>query len=164
MTSKPARGRNLDNLPTISWGGGPLPEEAMVEGFLSVTRARELRKKMSPTEVRLWRVLKLQPHGFKFRRQHPLRPFVIDFYCRAAGLAIEVDGLAHDGDQAAAADGRRDAHLQKQGIATLRISAEDVRENLDGVMEHIVNSCCERTPPPRFARSPSPSKDGEDVL
>ncbi len=163
MSSKAGRARNLDILSTISWGGGPLPAEAMVEGFLSVTIARQLRKRMSPTEVRLWRQLKLRPDGLEFRRQHPERSFVLDFYCKAAGLAIEVDGLSHDTEQAHLADKRRDLLLQKRGIATLRIAAEDVRTNLHGVVLHIVNRCLERTPPPRSARFPSPSKDGEDV-
>jgi very-short-patch-repair endonuclease len=54
--------------------------------------------------------------------------------------------------------------MRTQGVETLRISAEDVRRNLEGVVIHIVNRCLERTPPPHFVRSPSPSNDGEDVL
>ena len=72
---------------------------------MSVNRARELRKRLSPTEIRLWRVLRLRPEGLKFRKQHPFGPFVFDFYCRAAGLAIEVDGLAHDFAETAECDG-----------------------------------------------------------
>ena len=130
---------------------------------MSVTKARELRKRMSPTEVRLWRVLKLRPEGLQFRRQHPVRPFIVDFYCKSAGLAIEIDGLAHDFERRAFADERRDLLLRDQGVETLRISAEDVRTNLEGVVIHIIGRCLERTPPPRFARSPSPSNVGEDV-
>ena len=130
---------------------------------MSVTIARRLRKRMSPTEIRLWRVLKLRPSGLIFRRQHSERPFVLDFFCKTAGLAIEVDGLAHDFEQTAANDGRRDAALHERGIDTLRISAADIRDNLEGVLVHIVNHCLERTPPPRSARSPSPSNNGEDV-
>ena len=137
---------------------------SMVEGFsLSVHHARQLRRCMSPSEIRLWRVLRLRPSGLQFRRQHPLGPFVLDFFCKAAGLAIEVDGLAHEFGDNPVRDARRDVWLRSQGIETMRIAADDVRRNLDGVIVHIVNRCLDRAPPPHFVRSPSPSNDGEDV-
>jgi very-short-patch-repair endonuclease len=119
---------------------------------------------MSPTEVRLWRALRLRPHGLKFRKQHPLGPSVLDFYCTAAALAVEVDGVAHDFESIAERDQRRDAKLRAQGVATLRIGAEDVRTNLEGVVLHIVDRCLSRTPPPHSVRSPSPANAGEDEL
>ena len=129
---------------------------------MTVYQARQLRRRMSPSEVRLWRVLRLRPEGLQFRRQHPFGPFVFDFFCKAAGLAIEVDGLAHEFGDNPVRDMRRDLWAREQGIETMRISAEDVRRNLEGVVIHIVNRCVERTPPPHFVRSPSPSNDGED--
>ena len=129
---------------------------------MSVTQARKLRKRMSPTEIRLWRVLQLRPEGLQFRRQHPFGPFVFDFYCKAAGLAVEVDGLAHDFESTARADELRDRFVRAQGIETLRIPAVEVRRNLEGVVVHIVERCLERTPPPHFVRSPSPPNGGED--
>jgi very-short-patch-repair endonuclease len=129
---------------------------------LTVYQARQLRRRMSPSEVRLWRVLRLRPEGLQFRRQHPFGPFVFDFFCKAAGLAIEIDGLGHEFGDNPARDMRRDLWAREQGIETMRISAEDVRRNLEGVVIHIVNRCIERTPPPHFVRSPSPSNDGED--
>ena len=130
---------------------------------MSVSKARQLRKQMSPTEIRLWRVLRLRPAGLRFRKQHPFGPYVFDFFCKSAGMAIEVDGLAHDFEQTAKCDERRDQHVHQQGIDTLRIAADDVRNNLEGVITHIVKSCLERTPPPHSVRSPSPPSDGEDV-
>ena len=62
----------------------------------TVKLARKLRSEMSLPEVLLWRELRLRPGGYKFRRQHPAGPYVLDFYCAALGLAIEVDGMAHD--------------------------------------------------------------------
>ena len=118
---------------------------------------------MSPTEIRLWRVLRLRPEGLQFRKQHPFGACVFDFFCKAAGVPIEVDGLAHDMGDNPARDERRDTWVRSQGIETIRIAAEDVRNNLEGVVTHIVQSCLERTPPPHFVRSPSPSNDGEDV-
>ena len=117
---------------------------------------------MSPSEIRLWRVLRLRPEGLQFRRQHPFGPYVFDFYCKVAAVAVEVDGLAHDFESTALSDERRDEWARIQGIETVRVSAEDVRSNLEGVLTHIVQRCLERTPPPRSARSPSPANAGED--
>ena len=129
---------------------------------MSVTQARRLRRTMSPTEAILWNVLRVRPEGLQFRRQHPLDPFILDFYCRAARLAIEVDGNAHDCDEQAARDHRRDRWLAERGIATLRLRAADVHRNLDGVLIHILQRCAERTPPPHCVRSPSPRNREED--
>ena len=137
---------------------------SMVEGSsLSVYQARQLRKRMSPSEIRLWRVLRQRPEGLQFRRQHPFGPFVLDFFCKAAGVAVEVDGLSHDVGDNPERDARRDRWMRGQGIETIRIPAEEVRKNLEGVILHILDRCLERTPPPHFVRSPSPSNDGEDA-
>lgn len=118
---------------------------------------------MSPSEIRLWRVLRQRPEGLQFRRQHPFGPVVLDFYCKAAGLAVEIDGLSHDLGDNPERDVQRDRWMRSKGIETVRIPAEEVRKNLDAVVVHIVNRCLERTPPPHFVRSPSPSDDGEDA-
>jgi very-short-patch-repair endonuclease len=112
---------------------------------------------MSPSEIRLWRALRLRPEGLQFRRQHPFGPFVLDFFCKSPGLAIEVDGLAHDLGDHPGRDERRDRWVRDQGVETLRIAAEDVRMNLEGVVTHIVKRCLERTPPPPMA-VPLPAK------
>src|SRR5438067_9351885 len=84
-----------------SWGGGPCSEDCMVEGPMRATGnsmkiARQQRRAMSPPEVRLWALLRRSPNGIGFRRQHPIGPYVADFYCPAAKLAIEIDGRTHD--------------------------------------------------------------------
>ncbi|WP_243455511.1 endonuclease domain-containing protein [Sphingosinicella sp. BN140058] len=85
----------------------------------------------------LWDLLRPRPDGFKFRRQHPVGPFVLDFYCAAVRLGIEVDGNAHEmGDHPA-----RDAWLRERGISVLRINAEEVFTNPEGVLQHILNAC-----------------------
>ncbi|MEP7130761.1 MAG: endonuclease domain-containing protein [Sphingomicrobium sp.] len=117
---------------------------------------------MSPSEIRLWSVLRLRPEGLQFRKQHPFGPAVFDFFCKSAGVAIEVDGLAHDFGDGPARDRRRDQWARGQGVETLRIPAEEVRRNLEGVVTHIDNRCLERTPPPYFVRSPSPPNGRED--
>jgi len=134
---------------------------------MTVERARQLRKQMTPPELRLWNALKTRPDGFKFRRQHSIQPYILDFFCTEAALAIEVDGLAHDLGDNPVRDERRDSSLAAQGIMTLRFAAIDVRDNLEGVVAMIVDRCLARsgrqeTPPPRFTRSPSPAKAGEE--
>jgi very-short-patch-repair endonuclease len=125
-------------------------------------RAKQLRRDLTLPEGLLWRFLRSRPSGFKFRRQHPIGPYVLDFFCHGAGLAIEVDGMAHDMGDNPARDVRRDAWLEAQGVRTLRIAASDVLAEFEAVAKAIVLACAERAPPPRDARSPSPGNPGEE--
>jgi very-short-patch-repair endonuclease len=75
--------------------------------------------------------------GFKFRRQHPIGPYVLDFYCAEANLAVEVDGQMHMEGERLQKDAVRTAWLSTRGIAVFRIAAEDVRTNLEGVLTSI---------------------------
>ena len=94
---------------------------------------------MTPPEARLWQVLKgRQLAGLKFRRQHPIGPYVLDFCCPEAKLAVEVDGMGHFEPEQSLNDRQRDDWLQRQGLTVLRIAAEDVRTNLDGVAVQIL--------------------------
>ncbi len=113
---------------------------------MSKDRARELREQMTPPERRLWNALKTRPEGFKFRRQHDLEPYVLDFFCYEAAVAVEVDGLAHELGSNPQRDIRRDRWLAAQGVKTLRFRALDIRDNLDGVVTMIVAECWTRTP------------------
>ena len=96
---------------------------------------------MTLPEVLLWQQLRKRPDGFKFRRQHPAGPYVLDFFWDSAALCIEVDGSAHDIGDAAAKDGYRDGWLADAGIRTVRIPAGDVLNDLDGVLQLIVLEC-----------------------
>jgi very-short-patch-repair endonuclease len=117
---------------------------------------------MSPPEIALWQYLRTRPSGFKFRRQHRADPYTLDFFCREAAVAIEVDGDAHDMGNNPARDEKRDAWFAQRGILTVRFLASDVLHDLEAVATHIVETCVSRAPPPRSARSPSPRKRGED--
>jgi very-short-patch-repair endonuclease len=112
---------------------------------MTVRRARQLRKTLSPPEARLWRALQTRPGGHKFRRQHPADPYTLDFYCAAAALAIEVDGASHDMGGNPARDLRRDAWLAERGIRTLRFLAADLLHDLDAVVAQIEQECAART-------------------
>ena len=116
--------------------------------------ARKLRRKLTLPEGLLWRELRKRPGGLKFRRQHPAGPFVLDFVCMQARLAIEVDGEAHNRGSNPHRDEARDEWLMNQGYRTLRIAARDVLDNLEGVIVLIVNACqplhqVSLGPPPR---------------
>jgi len=114
---------------------------------------------MSPPEATLWRILRSRPGGFKFRRQHPIDPYTLDFFCHAAGVAIEVDGASHDMGDNPVRDERRDRWLASQGIRTVRFLAADVLSDLEAVVRHIEQACASRTPPPA-APVPLPRKSG----
>ncbi|OJW68011.1 MAG: hypothetical protein BGO57_11625 [Sphingomonadales bacterium 63-6] len=110
----------------------------------TVKRARKLRSEMTLPEAMLWREMRKRPRGLKFRRQHPAGDYVLDFYCAAARLAIEVDGFAHAGMRAAKADAARSHFLRSQGVATLRVPAKAVLDDIGAAMMRVVEVCCDR--------------------
>jgi very-short-patch-repair endonuclease len=102
-------------------------------------RAQELRNGATDAERILWRHLsRRQLDGLKFSRQMPVGPFICDFLCRERGLMIELDGGQHA--ERAAADQRRTAFLQSQGLTVIRFWNNDVLTNINGVLEHILEA------------------------
>ena len=126
----------------------------------TVAKARTLRKSMSLPEVILWRELRRRPGGFKFRRQHPAGPYVLDFACLSAFLAIEIDGSSHDfrGHH----DNVRDEWLANQGFLTMRIMASDVLRDLDAVICGILARCEALAQPLHQPSAGPPPRSGED--
>jgi very-short-patch-repair endonuclease len=120
----------------------------------TIRRARKLRADMTLPESVLWRALRERPGGFKFRRQHPASVYILDFYCAAARLDIEVDGWGHTTGSVIDCDERRSRFLRSQGVATLRVPATVVLENLDAAVRRIVEVCEERAV--RFRSPPVP--------
>jgi very-short-patch-repair endonuclease len=89
---------------------------------ISLERARRLRQSLTGPEVGLWVCLRRrQLGGFRFRRQHPVGPYILDFYCAEARLAVEIDGAAHAHPDQVRHDARRDEWLVARGIRTLRL-------------------------------------------
>jgi very-short-patch-repair endonuclease len=99
--------------------------------------ARKQRRKMTLPEVLLWQQLRREHDGVQFRRQHPAGPYVLDFFCATANVAIEVDGEAHNCEDRPGRDHVRDTWLSQQNVRVLRIPAVDVLKNLDGVLQAI---------------------------
>jgi very-short-patch-repair endonuclease len=119
-------------------------------------RARSLRRAMSLPEVLLWRALKGgRLGGHHFRRQHPVGPYILDFYCHALRLAVEVDGQSHGFEDGPAHDARRDRFLREHGVRTLRLSARAVLDDVDGAARTIQGFVAEAglQPPHRLRRS-----------
>jgi very-short-patch-repair endonuclease len=102
------------------------------------TRARQFRREMTPAERVLWHALRGNRRGgLHFRRQQVIDGLIVDFYCHAAGLVIEVDGPVHaDADQRAY-DAARDAVLTGRGLRILRITNADVLHRLEDVLARI---------------------------
>ena len=129
----------------------------------TIDKARKLRRAMSLPEGLLWRELRARPGGLKFRRQHPSGAYVLDFFCNDARLAIEIDGEGHGMGDRPAHDAARDACFAKAGIATLRIPAREVLNDLGAVVQGIVAACTERLPLHHPAGGPPPrGKLGEE--
>ena len=111
-----------------------------------VQRARRLRAAMTNAEQRLWMRLRgEQMKGFRFRRQVPMGPYILDFACLKARLVIEVDGGQHA--LAIEQDERRTAWLAAQGFRVLRFWNNDVLRETDGVMERIRLVLLAKPPP-----------------
>ena len=101
-------------------------------------RARTLRKSMSNAERKLWYALRLrQLDGARFRRQHPMGPYIVDFVCLEKRLIVEVDGPQHAEEGHVARDGRRDRWLNGEGYRVMRFQTIDVYRNLGGVVDTI---------------------------
>ncbi len=120
----------------------------------TVRMARKLRREMSLPETLLWRQLQEHPGGYRFRKQHPIGAYSLDFACIRARLAIEVDGEAHERGDRPVRDEVRDAWVLKQGFHMLRLPAVEVLKNMEGVIIAIVEAC-------RARAKPSPPRNGE---
>jgi very-short-patch-repair endonuclease len=108
--------------------------------------ARDLRKRQTPAERAMWRVLRdRRLSGLKFRRQFPVGPFVADFCCHEFKLLIELDGEVHTNEQGIARDLERDAYLKGLGFTILRFPNQRVFENADGITAEILGFARRKT-------------------
>ena len=115
----------------------------------SIKKARSLRANMSEEEVILWSELRrLRAQGLHFRRQVPRGPYVLDFACLKAGIAVEVDGEQHFHRQQPAKDAARDRFFADQGVLTLRYTTTEVRKELNSVVDDIFKRAAARHFPP----------------
>jgi very-short-patch-repair endonuclease len=116
--------------------------------------ARELRQSNTQVEQRLWLHLRAgRLNGWKFRRQHPIPPYVVDFYCGAAKLVVELDGSQHDVDS----DRIRTTFLENCGLKVLRFWDNEVLQQTSAVLESILTVVEYRT------LTPTPLPEGEGL-
>jgi very-short-patch-repair endonuclease len=108
--------------------------------YLKDTR-RELRNNTTSAEGELWKYLKGgQLQGRKFRRQHSISNFIVDFYCPSEKLVVELDGQVHFSALCSGYDDERDSSLEELGIKVIRFENKEVFQNLEAVL-HEISSC-----------------------
>jgi very-short-patch-repair endonuclease len=109
---------------------------------------------MNNLEGLVWnRIKSKQLLGYKFRRQHGIGPFIVDFYCPKKKLVVEIDGDTHYTPEALVYDETRSSFLREQGIQIMRFTNLDVWENLDGVIEAIMEALAGDTGSPGAGNS-----------
>ena len=103
-------------------------------------RAREFRKAPTRAEAILWeRLRNRRLNGLKFRRQHPIGPYIVDFYCAQHRLIVEIDGPVHR--LQAEHDRLRAEELERRGYRILRVTNEEVERDIEGVLKKIAKAC-----------------------
>lgn len=116
-------------------------ERAGVRADVRLQQARALRQSPTTAEQVLWRHLRnRQLAGTKFRRQHPLGPYILDFVCLAQGLVVEVDGGQHADLQAQGYDRQRTVWLRQQGLRVLRFWNHEVVQQTNEVLAHVLQA------------------------
>ena len=99
-------------------------------------RAKTLRKTETEPEKLLWRELKSKNFlGFKFRRQHPISQFIVDFYCHELKLIIELDGRIHLKPENSEYDDNRTAELERFGLRVIRFTNDEIENEMERVLE-----------------------------
>jgi very-short-patch-repair endonuclease len=110
-------------------------------------RSRDLRKNTTDAERKLWSVIRMkQIHGLQFYRQKPIGNYIVDFYCPAAKLVIEVDGGQHYESGAVQYDRIREDFLKSQGLRVIRFTNLDVLKNIEGVVSKILETTDKKIP------------------
>jgi very-short-patch-repair endonuclease len=141
------------------WGGAAAVDETEFVRQL-YARAAKMRSNPTPFEVIMWRYLsRSQLSGFKFRRQHVVVPFILDLFCPAKSLAVEIDGQTHSVEK----DRARDHQLAKMGIKVLHFSNKDVAENIEGIITTIQFALNHSTDRWDQQPHPNPSPKGEGL-
>jgi very-short-patch-repair endonuclease len=122
--------------------------------------SRANRSKATEAENALWQLVRGNKLGSRFRRQHAIDRYIVDFICLPAWLIIEVDGEYHFDIEQAEYDGGRIYDLQELGFHILRFTNEEVIQHLDYVLNLISNHLTNHLPNPKSSGSPSPQGEG----
>jgi very-short-patch-repair endonuclease len=141
------RGHKINNLPHLK----PL--------------RKNLRNNLTPAEAKFWKIIRNKNfEGRKFRRQHSVGNYILDFYCPAEGLAVELDGEIHFNEAARDRDRRRKSYLESCGIRVLRFENKLVFDDLEWVLAVIKNNFGWSKTTPHPSDASPPLKGGEFVV
>lgn len=102
---------------------------------------RNLRRHASKAENLLWFILRNRYIGYKFRRQHSIPPYIVDFYCAEAKLVVEIDGITHEGEKSQQYDKKRELYLQSKGYAVVRYGVQHIYEDREAIAQDIAKHC-----------------------
>ena len=116
-------------------------EDELYVSPVILARARELRQPLTHAEEKVWARVRAKQLGLHFRRQHPIWRFIVDFYCAAAGLVVEVDGDTHAEPDQMAYDAARTDWLERRGYQVIRFTNKEVERQLDAVLKAISMEC-----------------------
>jgi very-short-patch-repair endonuclease len=123
---------------------------------LTYARAKRLRVEQTSAEVKLWGALRNRRlNGFKFTRQMPIGPYIVDFICREHGVVIELDGATHGEDHEIAHDDKRTNFLNSKDLIVCRVNNLDVYQSIGSVLDGIHAVLLERV-----AKGPHPPQEG----
>jgi very-short-patch-repair endonuclease len=121
---------------------------------MTKARAKKLRQQLADAETKLWYYLRAgRLSGLKFRRQHPVPPYIVDFYCEGAKLAVELDGSRH----CEQSDMARQEALERGGMKLLRFWDSEILQDTEAVLAVILNMAQART------LTPAPLPKGEGI-
>jgi very-short-patch-repair endonuclease len=141
-------------------GEGRTPKIALSSDLLGF--ARSLRREQTSAESLIWYLLRdRRLLGYKFRRQYPLPPYVLDFYCDELKLGIELDGGQHNADASEARDKRRDEFIRAHGIEVVRYWNHDVLLKTEDVLEDLIRRASSKVRPSPL--TPLPHGEGNGV-
>lgn len=111
--------------------------------YLIFKNAKQLRKNMTAAEMVLWLHLRKGLYGLKFRRQHPIGLFIVDFYCHKVKLVIEIDGSIHNLEDVKENDKLREKELQKWGYSVIRFTNDELLHKCEEVINAITQKILE---------------------
>ena len=110
-------------------------------------KAQLLRKKMTGAEKALWKRLNKNQLGVRFKPQHPIAIYIVDFYCHPYKLVVEVDGGYHNDPDQVAYDNKRTAELEELGLRVIRFTNKQVQKEIDKVLDEIQSAVAEGAAP-----------------
>lgn len=110
-----------------------------ISEYVSIRRA--LRTSAVKSERLLWGKLRARHLQWKFRRQHGIGCYIVDFFCPELKLVIEVDGISHEREDVSRHDVEKRSYLEKQGVTVMRFTTQEVCNELDRIVENISQQC-----------------------